>query len=62
MLYIGKNIKKMYKDLENIIDKSKDIVIYSFCDDSYKIYFDDEKKYDEIKNLQEKGKAPIFIG
>lgn len=54
MLYIGKNIKKMYKDLENIIDKSKDIVIYSFCDDSYKIYFDDEKKYDEIKNLQEK--------
>lgn len=54
MLYIGKNIKKMYEDVEGIIDKSKDIVIYSFRDDSYKIYFDDEKKYDEIKNLQEK--------
>ena len=52
MLYVGKKVGKIYKDIENIVDKSQEITIYRYNIDDNRFYFDDKKRYDEIKYLK----------
>lgn len=52
MLYVGKKVEKIYKDIENIVDRSQEITIYRYNVNDNKIYFDDKKRYDEIKYLK----------